>query len=317
MLREERLAHVETLPIFGRLVVFETNSIPVMEAVERSFGGWRRLAEAYEEPDPICRVRIVVAEGDEGNAEYPTFRYPLSTAHRMVITTPGSVAVAETERHEAYAFVTTALVNRDTHFRYGVVEALALMLVTSTDRHPIHAATVAQDGAALLLAGPSGVGKSTLAYAASRAGLEVRGDEAAYVQRQPDLRLWGTPDRVRLSPAGATHFPELREVPPVQSINGKSKVIVRLEVHEHAWRPLDRMAVCLLSGGDGPVEVERVDAAGILHALTSDVEPGFDLRPEEGRRVAEALAEPGGWRVTLSQDPAEAVGVFEEMLRAI
>jgi energy-coupling factor transporter ATP-binding protein EcfA2 len=198
-----------------------------------------------------------------------------------------------------------------------VVEALALMLVTSTDRHPIHAATVVKDGAALLLAGPSGVGKSTLAYAASRAGLEVRGDESAYVQRQLGLRLWGTPDRLQLSAAGATHFPELREVPRVQSINGKSKVIVRREVHEHEWQPVDRMAVCLLSGGDGSVEVERLAAAEILHALTSDVEPGFDLRPEEGCRVAEALARPGGWRVTLSQDPAEAIGVFEEMLREI
>jgi hypothetical protein len=317
VLRDGSLPHADALPILGRRVVFETNSVAVLEAVERSFGGWRHLAESFEDPEPVCRVRLIVEEGGGGFAERPTFQYRLPAPHRMVVTAPGSVGVAESERHEAYAFVTTELVEHDAHFRYGIVEALTLMLVTSTDRHPLHAATVARDGAALLLAGPSGVGKSTLAYAASRAGLEVRGDEAAYVQRQPGPRLWGMPGRVRLSPAGAAHFSELREVAPVPSVDGKSKVVVQLDVDEAAWRPVDRMAVCLLTGGDGPVDVERVDAPGILHALTSDVEPGFDLRPMEGRQMAEALARPGGWRLRLSKDPTEAVEFFEEMLRAI
>jgi hypothetical protein len=313
---DAQLAHMATLPILGRRVVFESNSVAVLESVERSFGGWRRLAESFAEPVPTCRVRVFVEEGGEGPDQPPALRHRWCGANRFVVATPGSVGVAETDHHEAYAFVTSELVADDSYFRYAFVEGLTLMLVTSTDRHPVHAATVAKGGVALLLAGPSGVGKSTLAYAARCAGLEVRGDEAAYVQRHPGLRVWGMPGRVQLSAAGATYFPELRGVTPVRSVNGKSKVVAQFDPDEGAWRPVDRVAVCLLSAGDGPVVAERVEASVIVHALTDRVEAGFDLRPDEGLQVAEALAGNGGWGVRLSRDPREAVGLFEELLDA-
>lgn len=313
----ERLPHADELPVLGRRVVFETNSIAVLEAVERSFGGWRRLAKSLVQPAPACRVRLYVEDGDEGPEDRPPIRYRLPRPGSLVLSTPGSVGVAEADRGEAYAFVTAALVAHDWYFRYGVVEALTLMLVTSMDRYPVHAATVVKDGGALLLAGPSGVGKSTLAYAASRAGIEVRGDEAAYVQLQPALRLWGMPGRVRLSSAGAAHFPELSEVPPIVSLDGKEKVVVDLDVEKGALRPVERVVVCLLSEGDGPARLERVEASQILDALTSRVEPGFDLNPEEGRLVAERLARGGGWRVGLSKDPFDAVPLLEEIFDAL
>ena len=317
LVRNEKLAHGTELPVLGRRVVFETNSMSVLGAVERSFGGWRRLAKSFVEPAPACRVRLFVEDGDEGPGNRPPLRYRLPRPGTLVLSTPGSVGVAEADRGEAYAFVTPALVAHDWYFRYGVVEALTLMLVTNMDRHPVHAATVVREGGALLLAGPSGVGKSTLAYAASRAGLEVRGDEAAYVQLQPALRLWGMPGRVRLSSTGAAHFPELSEVPPVSGINGKSKVVVDFDVDEGALRPVERVVVCLLSEGDGPARLERVEPPEILDGLTSRVEPGFDLNPEEGRLVAERLARGGGWRVGLSKDPFDAVPLLEEVFDAL
>ena len=317
LVRSEKLAHSTELPVLGRRVVFETNSMTVLGAVERSFGGWRHLAKSFVQPAPACRVRLYVEDGDEGPGDRPPLRYRLPRPGTLVLSTPGSIGVAEADRGEAYAFVTAALVAHDWYFRYGVVEALTLMLVTSMDRHPVHVATVVRDGGALLLAGPSGVGKSTLAYAASRAGLQVRGDEAAYIQLQPALRIWGMPGRVRLSSAGAAHFPELSDVPPVSGINGKSKVVVDFDVEEGALRPVERVVVCLLSEGNGPARLERVEAPEILDALTSRVEPGFDLNPEEGRLVAERLARGGGWRVGLSKDPFDAVPLLEEIFDAL
>jgi len=87
------------------------------------------------------------------------------------------------------------------------------------------------------------------------------------------------PGRVRLSSAGAAHFPEFSGVPPVSGINGKSKVVVDFDVEEGALRPVERVVVCLLSEGDGPARLERVEAPEILDGLTSRVEPGFDLIP--------------------------------------
>lgn len=316
LVRNQKLSHGTELPVLGRRVVFESNSSAVLEAVDRSFGTWARLPESLRDSAPVCRVRLFVEDG-EVSVTRPPLRYMFPEPNRLIFSTGKSVGVAEVDRGEAYAFVTTGLVACDTHFRYGVIEALTLNLVTGTGRHPVHAATVVRNGRALLLAGPSGVGKSTLAYAASRAGLEVRGDEAAYIQLRPALRLWGMPGRVRLSSAGAAHFPELREVPPVPGINGKSKVVVDFDVEEGALRPVERVVVCLLSEGEGPARLERVEASEILDGLTSRVEPGFDLNPEEGRLVAGQLARGGGWRVGLSKNPFDSVPLLEEVLDAL
>lgn len=315
LVRNQKLAHGTELPVLGRRVVFESNSSAVLEAVDRSFGAWARLPESLRDATPVCRVRLFVEEGGE-SATCPALRYMLPEPNRLIFSSGKSVGVAEADRGEAYAFVTAGLVACDTYFRYGVIEALTLNLVTGTGRHPVHAATVVRNGMALLLAGPSGVGKSTLAYAASRAGLQVRGDEAAYVQLRPALRLWGMPGRVRLSPAAAAHFPELSEVPPSE-FNGKSKVVVDFDVEEEVLCPAEGGVVCLLSEGDGPARLERVGASEILDGLTSQVEAGFDLNPEEGRLVAERLARGGGWRVGLSKDPFDAVPLLEEIFDAL
>ena len=313
LVRNEKLAHGAELPVLGRRVVFESNSSAVLEAVDRSFGSWARLPESFRDSTPVRRVRFFVEEGEEPS-ERPAVRYLLPEPNRLIFFTGTSVGVAEADRGEAYAFVTTELVAYDTYFRYGVIEALTLNLVTNTGRHPVHAATVVRNGRALLLAGPSGVGKSTLAYAASRAGLQVRGDEAAYVQCDPTLRVWGMAGTVRLSTLGASHFPELSEVPPIVSLNGKQKVMVDLDVGEDVLSPVEEAVVCVLSKGHDTASLERLQPSVVFDFLTSRVESGFDLNPAEGKRVAEQLAGTGGWRVQLSDNPFDAVPLIEEML---
>lgn len=308
-----KLAHDVELPVLGRRVLFQSNSSAVLEAVDRSFGSWARLAESFQDSTPVCRVRLFVEEGEEPS-ERPAVRYLLPEPNRLIFSTGKSVGVAEVDRGEAYAFVTTGFVARDTYFRYGVIEALTLKLVIGTGRHPVHAATVVRNGRALLLAGPSGVGKSTLAYAASRAGLEVRGDEAAYVQRDPALRVWGMPGTLRLSTLGALHFPELSEVPPIVSLNGKQKVVVDLDIEDDVLSPVEEAAVCILSKGHDTALLERLKPSVVFDFLTSRVESGFDINPAEGKRVAQQLAGNGGWRVKLSDDPFDAVPLIEEML---
>ena len=308
-----KLAHDVELPVLGRRVLFQSNSSAVLEAVDRSFGSWARLAESFQDSTPVCRVRLFVEEGEEPS-ERPAVRYLLPEPNRLIFSTGKSVGVAEVDRGEAYAFVTTGFVARDTYFRYGVIEALTLKLVIGTGRHPVHAATVVRNGRALLLAGPSGVGKSTLAYAASRAGLEVRGDEAAYVQCDPALRVWGMPGTLRLSTLGALHFPELSEVPPIVSLNGKQKVVVDLDIEDDVLSPVEEAAVCILSKGHDTALLERLKPSVVIDFLTNRVESGFDLNPTEGRRVAEQLAGNGGWRVQLSDNPFDAVPLIEEML---
>ena len=68
--------------------------------------------------------------------------------------------------------------------------------------YSVHAAAVADSGRAVLIAGPSGVGKSTLAVALVQAGFDVLGDDTTFVTfTDGELRVIGFPDEASLSEA--------------------------------------------------------------------------------------------------------------------
>jgi hypothetical protein len=45
------------------------------------------------------------------------------------------------------------------------------------------------------------------------------------------------------------------------------------------------------------------------------LEPGFDLLPAESEAAARAISGRGGWRLTLGDDPGEAIDCLLERLR--
>ena len=157
--RNAPLDFAAEFPVLGIPVRFESNSEAVIRAAEESFGVWRCIADRPELIAAVsARVRLFVQDGNEGTDGHASLRYRWPDPDRMLVSTPGSFGVAEVNRYEAYAFVTTSLVADTAHFQYGILEAMALVLVTGADRHPIHAATVSREGAAVLLCGASSSG---------------------------------------------------------------------------------------------------------------------------------------------------------------
>jgi hypothetical protein len=200
-------------------------------------------------------------------------------------------------------------------FSVGFLEALTLALATYRDRCPVHAATIGRDGVGLLLVGRSGTGKSSVAYAARRMGLDVYGEDVAYVQLDPRVQVWPKPGPHRLSVDVAQGFPELAALRPVRVPNGKSKVIVPME--HRLVRPLAKVAPVVLMRGDGDVEVEPLDTASIVTSLLEHDEVGFDLMAERGSEVAARLAMCGGWCIRLSHDPEAAANALDALLRQV
>ncbi len=317
LFREAELAFRAELPIIGIPVRFESNSGQVIDVVNASFGVWKQLER---HPELIAaeraRVRLFVHEGEEDAEPHAKVAYRCPDPDRLLFATHGSFGVAEGDRLEAYAFVTPDLVADTAHFQYSVVEALTLMLVTGRDRHPIHAATVTQDGAAVLLVGPTSTGKSTLAYAAGLSGLTVLGEDVAYVQLEPEFRVWALPGRLHLPPDASRHFSQLAGRGPTLQANGKEKIAVEVptEGSEAVTPVVSQTVVCLLSRGAESAETERVDASEIRSALLEDLEPGFDRHPATIGLAAEALAGAGGWRLRVSKDPHESVPLIQRML---
>jgi hypothetical protein len=316
--RTTDLPHVVRLPVLGIPVAFATNSATVRDTVIEWFGMWEHL---NGHPELLGTgetwVRIVEHEGREGTAGRPTMRYRMPDAARVVVHTPGSVGIVDTGRGDAVAYVTSELLEDGGHFAYGMLEMMTLVLVTVRDRLPLHASLVARDGVAILLAGPSGFGKSTLAYQARRAGWTLLADDGVYVQTAPTVRIWGGPRRLYLPPDAPRWFPELAGRTAEVQANGKTKIAVP---HDHDWERdgppvVERAAICLLDRAAGAAMIERVGPDVVRASLLADLMAAHDLYRDTADRVLTPLCADGGWRLALSPRPPDAASLLEELAR--
>ena len=297
LLRDVRFEHRLTLPVLGLATAFESNSTSLIDLVDDAFGGWRAVEPLVTTDDDPLRVRLAVVEGAEHGPRPPEIRHLAPDATRIILQSPGSFAVSDPLRREVVGYVTTALFAERALFRTAFLEAATLALLSHFDRHPIHAAAIARDGRAVLLTGPSGAGKSTLAHRADMAGFDVLGEDHVWVQLEPRCRVWGWPGYARLLTSNREKT--------VSALRGRDRA---------ACYVADLPTVCVLERGSR-ASLERVDSRTIIDALTCGVAPGFDRFPTRNVAVANVLAVGGGWRLTLSANPDDALPLLDEMLK--
>jgi hypothetical protein len=310
------LRHVATIPVLGIPVRFGSNAAGVIEIADQAFGAWRALDSVPSMiADGGVDIRLVVEAGAEAAADHAPIRYRMPDDDRTIITTAGSTALTDPARARADAWVTDTLVADAAHFRYGVLEALTLALLTHSDRMPLHAAALVREGRAVLLAGASGVGKSTLAWTAARAGWPILAEDVVYVQTRPALRVWGLPGHLHLPPDVAMRYPELHSTPAVRLANGKTKVAIdAAALGALPALPLsDDVIVCVLTRAGGGPALERLPAAEAARLLESD-ESGFDVFSDRIRPALTGLTRGGGWRLNLGDDPVAALPLIERVL---
>jgi hypothetical protein len=311
------LRHAVTLSVLGIGVRFESNEAAPVDLAREAFGSWQG-----PDPGPAAEVaiRILVAAGVGGRAGHAPLAYELEGPERVVISTPDSRVVSDAASRIATGSVTDTLVADRQHFRYGVLEACTLFILTRLDRIPVHAAVVTRGEAALLLAGPSGAGKTTLAYgAATRLGCRVLAEDVVYVQMRPTLRIWGLPGFLHMPAGAGAHFPELAAEPPSLMANGKEKIAVALaRIGALPVRPsASRAGICVLERGAGPASLEPLAPDRIAAALTAALEPGFDLFASDIDECSRALAARGGWRMRTSGRPGDALPLVDEALSVL
>ncbi len=317
--RDVGFPHRIELPVLGVATCFEASEPALLEQVVEAFGPWRGLEEHV---GPLADARVVVRlafhEDDPSDADNADVRYRKAGADRLVVATPGSLAFADLATGEAYAWITPTLVSRGAHFRFAVLSALTLYLVTAHDRRPVHAGAVAGRTGALLLHGPSGVGKSTLTLACALRGLTVLAEDCVYVQVGPPFRVWGMPGPTHLPEESLRFFPEMTEVRPVVRGNGTTKVAVPLPVQVPGLPPVrERAGICLLRPSRGSPRVERASPAAVERAVGQPDEPGFDVFRDAMDGVPERLSEVGAWTLHLGCDPHAAADLVAGLLDRI
>jgi len=131
---------------------------------------------------------------------------------------------------------------------------------------PLHATTLVSPdrSRALALAGHSGAGKSTTAFALIRRGWRLLSDDLTRVTiEQGEALAWPGRDRVRLMEDACVRFGIARALlAPVPNWPGKFFVDVpRWDV------PVPLAALVALDRGDGPFQVERLEGGAAVRAF--------------------------------------------------
>lgn len=188
------------------------------------------------------------------------------------------------------------------------------------DLYVVHAAAAAVGRCALLLAGDSGHGKSTLALALARAGVPLLGDDIAFLAHDADggVVLHGFPEPIDVLPDGARLFPELpalrSEPPPGWP---KHRVPVDAFGPPPAATAVPGVVVVLDAPGAGHSELRPLAEADALLRLAPNVLLTHIERSQRhldalGRLVATARC----YRLRAGDDLAEAVATLVDLVEA-
>jgi hypothetical protein len=110
---------------------------------------------------------------------------------------------------------------------------LALMeMLKRRGTYFLHAACLAKEGRAVVIAGQAGAGKSTLALALARHGLDYLGDDMVFLRAEAGtVRALGFSDAIGITANTAQWLPELAELARREPEPGYPKYLGRVEDH--------------------------------------------------------------------------------------
>lgn len=205
LLKHQEFAHRATFYPLGFPIEIETNDTEVLLAAHES---WDELGCEFSAPK--IRIRLGVRQSDA--TECPPGPTVRAHGHLLsIIADAENFIVCDLRQSSAFGWINSAALQNRRYLRYHFVEAVALVLLSTSRVVPIHAACVSFAGHGFLFCGESGAGKSTLAYACARAGWTYTSDDASYLLwHGADSRVHGNAHQLRFRPSAKQLFPEIK-----------------------------------------------------------------------------------------------------------
>jgi hypothetical protein len=196
-----------------------TNSPDALSAANTIWDRFEQLSDA-----PPVRLRIDVSQCDALLAPIPVM--PCHFGHLLTIVQgPENFGVADMAAGYGVISASRDVAQNLPWFVYHFLEPIACVLLGARHFTILHAACVALDDKAVLLAGSSGAGKTCLSYACAIRGWRfVSGDASHLVRDSPEPAIIGRPHSIRFRDSAKSMFPSLARYHARLRPNGKRDI---------------------------------------------------------------------------------------------
>lgn len=210
--------------------------------------------------------------------------------------------------------------SRDAHYiaapreaRIRLARAGAMIALRARGLYQLHAsAAVDPRGMAWLFAGPSGVGKSTLAYALSRQGWSILGDDGVVLEPTPGgatLHAWREP--LQVSSTLAPEFPELRARQQFENLNDpRRRIPMPTPIARHA--PLHAIVFPRRAAVDRLIVMAQTMALAELIVQSTQVLLADRETPRHLARLRDVIASVPSFRLEHTEKQLHAIAATLE-----
>jgi hypothetical protein len=278
---------------YGFRLHLVSNSREVLAAAEEDWSMYEADEAEYQHP-PLT-LRILVQPGSELSPQ---------PVHRMqghlysVIGSRENYALVDFDALFAYAWVTERTVADHARFCWFYLDSITCTTLAQRHLVPMHAACVEKNGVGVLLWGPSGMGKSSLAYACARAGFTFVADDATMLpQNREDCIVTGKPHQARFREDVPRLFPELEGY--VMRARPSGKLSIEVPMAQLGIRTSVRCAVSrnvFLHRGQS-AGLERIGVDSALQQMARDSNPFGEETQARQHKALRRLAQMPAYRL--------------------
>jgi hypothetical protein len=196
----------------------KTNSRKVMAAATE---GWGDFSYSFD----FAPLRLALGVRAGGSTEPWSAKSTFVAREHLlaIVMDADNFVTCDLAQGFSFGWITPALASDFAALRYRLLTPAAVMMAEHRALAPLHGALIARNNCGVALCGDSFAGKSTLAYAASRAGWTYITDDGTFVVRdRPDHYAVGNSHFIRFREDARQLFPELADRLVITRPNGKT-----------------------------------------------------------------------------------------------